>query len=435
MLAACVGCAGLVSSARAGAEDLRDVAGRVEGAWRDAGGVVARRDTRFVMEDETTTIDLRADLGHGRAARAFDADCLRVALIGARGMSFHVNAVSGADEDAAPVASAAGVIELHGCGLVPDVVRLRSDSGRGALEIVVASSKTALPPVSAILLERTGGALPAAPEPGPLPPLPSPRARALVAEARLRAEGFTLTPETVWPAGDDGKGSGERVLDPGCHHFELFAAEPHARGVRAEVPRRSRLDLDGALRRADGDHDLIAEDQTIAPDVRLDACVAASTKVRVTFEGAPRGSPVLVTQATHPLPLHLPGAWAPEVRARLASALFAHRVASPTDDAILLARGASGNTPVPLPLEPGACYVAIAAMERAGARGHGIALRATVADRVAQDDQGAREDAAIVAFCARDATFARLEVDARSAASGWSLAVFRMVGGAWGVAP
>ena len=34
------------------------------------------------------------------------------------------------------MASAAGIVELRGCGTVPDRVKVKSDSGRGAIETV-----------------------------------------------------------------------------------------------------------------------------------------------------------------------------------------------------------------------------------------------------------------------------------------------------------
>jgi hypothetical protein len=405
------------------AEDLRDVAARVRRAWSAAGGTVAPRDARFVMEDETMTIDLRPD------ASAKATDCRHVALIGSRGMSFHVTAAPGAEDDTLQVASAAGVVELQGCAGVPDWVKLKSDSGKGALETVVASAPTVLPPVSAILLERTGGVLPSPPEPGPLPALPPPSVRASFAEGRLARDGFMVRPQLTWEAGDDGKGRHDFVLEEGCHRLDLFAVEPKNR----ETGRHARLDLDGALHDANGD--LLADDQSVSPDVRLEACVGATTKVSVSFEGAPHGGPVLVTHAFHALPPHLPTEWGPEVRARFASVMVEHHVFGVSDEAVVLAQGASGSTPIAIDLEPGACYVAVAALERGHGRSHGLALHATVGARVSEDERGAKGDAAIVAFCARDATRGRLDVDARSSSSGWGVAVFRMVGGAWGEWP
>jgi hypothetical protein len=115
--------------------------------------------------------------------------------------------------------------------------------------------------------------------------------------------------------------------------------------------------------------------------------------------------------------------------------LLDHRVGGPPDDAIMLAQGAAGPTALPLDLEPGGCYVAVAALERGRTHGHGLSLHAVIGERIAEDERGAKEDAAIVGFCARDADHGRVEVDTRSTGVGWAVAVFRMDGGAWGVGP
>ena len=122
-----------------------------------------------------------------------------------------------------------------------------------------------------------------------------------------------------------------------------------------------------------------------------------------------------------------------DAQARFASALYAHRVGSLPDDAIYEAQGASGTTPVSLELEPGACYLAIV-VEKLGPE-RGIGLRVTVGERVSDDERGAKDSSAIVAFCAADAARAEVEVDARSSGAGWALAVFRNVGGVWGLRP
>jgi len=410
-------------SAGVRADGLRDVARRVEDAWKAGGAHVTRHDTRFVMEDEVTTVDIRPAPG----ART-DA-CRRVALLGARGMSFHVLAAAGSEDDSLQLASAAGVVELSGCGGVPDWVKLKTDSGRGAVETVTASASFGIPSAMTVLLERTGGVLPSAPEPGSLAPLAPPASRATLAQDRLRREGFEVRPELTWTAGEDGKGGGELALEAGCHRIGIFASEPRSR----DAGRRAHLDLDGALRRADGD--VLVEDQTIAPDVRLDACVATTTKVSASFEGAPRRSAVIVTHGKASLPPHLPTAWGPEVRARMASAILEHHTASPHDDAVFLAQGGSGPTPIPLELEPGACYLAVAALERGRGRGRGLSLRAVIGERSSEDDRGAKDEAAIIAFCALDARRARLEVEVRTSGSGWGLAVYRMGSGVWSVDP
>jgi hypothetical protein len=415
---ACVLCVSRGPDASAAQEDLREVAGRVALAWRGAGALVVQKDSRFVTEDETLTVDIR-----GQGASMADAgDCRRVALVGPRGLSFHVLAALAGDDDVQRVASTAGVVELHGCGTLPETVKLKTDSGRGTLETVVGTSTSGLPAVAAVLLERTGGVLPPPPEPGPLPPLPSPQVRVSAAESREVRAGLVVGPELEWTAGLDGKGGGPLVLTEGCHRFELFAVEP-----KREPGHFAHLDLDGALRREGGE--VIAEDQGSAPDVRLDTCVAGATKVALSFEGAPRGSTVRATHATHDLPLHMPSLWSLDARARAARILLARRVQPLPDDAVFLARGASGHTPLSMPLEPGACYVAVAALERG--RSHGVQVHVTLGGRTFHDEQGMKEGAGLVAFCARESTVAEISVDTRASATGWGLAVFRALGGAW----
>jgi hypothetical protein len=409
----------LVTVSRPAHADLRDVATRVVDAWTAAGGDVTRGESRFVLEDDTVTLDLRPPSS---------AACRRVALIGARGMSFHVTAASDEDGDGSfRVSSVAGVLELQGCGGgVPDHVKVKTDGGRGALESVVASAKTALPSTRTILLERTGGVLPPAPEPGPLPALAAPTQRALGTESRLAQDGFKILARNTWVSGDDGKGSHSLTLDEGCHRFDLFAEEP---SHLPALGRHVRLDLDGTLRREDGE--LLADDQTAAPDVRLEVCVATLTKVTIAFEGSPRGTPVVATHAERILPDHLPRLWGPVARARFAAAILDHHLAAPGDDAVLLAQGASGVTPLPLELEPGGCYLLVAVLEHG--RGHGIGIHVGVGARRFDDERGSKDDTAAATFCARQETRARVEVDARSAGAGWALAMFRMQGGAWNV--
>ena len=97
---------------------------------------------------------------------------------------------------------------------------------------------------------------------------------------------------------------------------------------------------------------------------------------------------------------------------------------------MLLAQGGSGTTPVPLPLEPGGCYVAMTARVREAA--HGLGLRVHVGSIDASDDRGIDGDGAAVAFCAGDRTEALAEIEARGAPSlGWGFALYRLQSGVW----
>src|SRR5207253_2157256 len=107
-----------------------------------------------------------------------EGECVNVALIGARGMSFHAR-VSGGDDDpddqATRAASVAGALSITRCGgAASRRLVLVSDAGRGAIETVVAYSRSPLAPIRIALPERTGGAIPPAPDPGDLPALPPP---------------------------------------------------------------------------------------------------------------------------------------------------------------------------------------------------------------------------------------------------------------------
>jgi hypothetical protein len=398
-------------------EDLRATAARVAEAWRDAGAWVGRDEPHFLHEGETVTIAV---------PWGPEQPCMTIALIGARGLGFHAGVGDAGEDDSADtrVSSVAGRLEVTSCNAPAfRFLRVKSDAGRGALETVVARSPSRLPELPSILLERTGGDLPAAPEPGRLPPTPEKRAD--VAEARARRDGAKTSPREEWSAGPDGKGEGRVVLEAGCHRVELFA--PETRPLHSLPARAPRLDLDATMRDEEGE--LLAHDHTSAPDARIDMCVGEATTTIVLFEGASAGGPVVTTHASSPLPEHLPLTWGRETRARMASALLPRHVGLLENEAVLLAQGASGLTPIPMTIEPGACYVAVAAMERGHARG--VGLRVLVGTRESVDERGINDEASAVAFCARDRERARVEVEARSSGVSWGLAVFRVASGVW----
>jgi hypothetical protein len=420
------------SASQARAEDLPDSTDRVADAWRDEGAKVVRGDSQFVFEGETLTL-LVPEPDPNPA-------CQTLALIGARGLSFHARVGDFGSDDASDerVSSIAGVVEMTSCGAPPlRFVRLTSDGGRGALEIVAACSLRPLRSSSEVLLERSFGVMPPPADPGALPLLPAPEKRADVAEARARREGARPWPREAWPAGLDGKGEGSILLTSGCHTIELFAPDtrpvrrtPHpsssAISDRNSAAQGSRLDLDATIRDDTGQP--MAHDHSPAPDARLDLCVGETTASTVLFEGAP-ASPVLVTHASAPLPEHLPTTWGPETRARMALALLARHVKEPEQEAVLVAAGASGLTPIPVDVEPGGCYVAVAAFEHGRARGLG--LRVSLGARESVDERGASDEASAVAFCAGDRDQARIEVDTRAAGVAWGLALFRVASRIW----
>lgn len=427
-VAACALVAGTWSTAAEAQAELRDSVQRLAEAWRGVGASVVVDKTRFLeddSDDKSPVVVVLPELPEG--------ECTTVVMMGARGLGFHVRIAGalhgngGDDAEGKRIPSAAGAVSIERCGeAMPRRLVVASDSGRGALETVVARSSRPLLPLRTVLPERSGGLLLSVSEPGPLPPLPSPEKRADLAETRAQRDGATIAPRHSWVAGADGAGSGEETLEAGCHSLQLFAIDPRA----SHPAHRGKLDLDGELRDASDDR-LLARDRTDAPDAQLSACVGESTRVGVLFAGSPPGSPVLVSHAAWPLPDHLPALWGSEARGHMAHLLLARHVVSLPDEPVQLAQGGYGLTPVPLPLEPGACYLAVATPVRETTRTLGLRVHVGTSD--AADDRGIDEDGAAVAFCAGQRTSALAEVEARGTPLlGWGLVLYRLQSGIWG---
>ncbi len=326
------------------------------------------------------------------------------------------------------VPSAAGALSIERCGQdLPHRLIVASDSGRGAIETVVARSSAPLPSLRSVLPERSGGVALAMPEPGLLPPLPPPQRRAEIAETRAKRDGASIGTRHSWQAGVDGNGGGQEILGPGCHTLQLFAPDP-----RALYPgHRGKLDLDAEMR-DESDDRVLARDRSDAPDAQLAVCVGDPTRVDVAFAGSPPTASVLVAHYAWPLPDHLPALWGAEARGRMAHVLLARHVSTLPEEAVMLAQGGAGDTPVPLSLEPGTCYLAITARIKEAARAVGLRVHIGSADVF--DDRGIDGDGAAVAFCAGARSHAIADVEARGAPLlGWGLALYRLRSGVWEV--
>ena len=408
----------LVAHARVADAQLREEAERVAQSWRASGATVFTLKTRFLNGERATNV-LLPDLP--------PATCSTLAFLGARGSSFRVSFVD-ADDDLSQerITSEAGAVTTERCGQPPFVrAVVLMESGRGALEVVAAHSAGALASLRNILPERTEGYVGPQPEPGRLAPLPSPEKRATLDETRAKREGAEIGRRLTWMAGPEGRGIEETALEPGCHTLVLFAPESSSTQLRG----KDRLDLDAEMRDVSDDH-LMARDQTDAPDARIAACVGEAMRVSINFVGATPDARVVVTHAFRHLPEHLPAVWGSEVRARMAQTLLARHVVSLPSEATVLAQGGSGSLAVPLSLEPGACYVAVAAL--ADQATGGIGLRARVATRESVDARTAEQVGAAVAFCAGTQERGVAEVDARGAPLfGWALAVYRVQSEIW----
>jgi hypothetical protein len=291
----------------------------------------------------------------------------------------------------------------------------------------VAYADAVLPSLRNRLPERLGGAVPQAVDPGALPALPPPERRADAAEARGRREGAAVDVRRILASGSEGTGTARVDLAPGCHRIELFAPEPRSGGAR----HRARLDVDAELRDEAKD-EILARDRGDAPDAHLETCVGVRTSALVSFGGAPSVIDLQLTHARWPIPANLPEVFGPDGRARMTGALRSRAVTLPPERAAFLATGVAGSTPVAFDVEPGACYVGVAAIVRGTARA--FSLRATVGARDTEDDRGS-SGGAVVAFCSYDRSRAAVDVDVRGGSSGWGLAVFRVASGIWEARP
>jgi hypothetical protein len=430
--AAVVACSLVAAGASYGRDaraELHESVERLAEAWRGVGASVVIDKTRFLnddSDDQRPIVVVLPELPEG--------ECTTIVMMGARGLGFHVRlvgvgGVAGEDPEVKRVPSAAGAVSIERCGDAPRRLIVASDSGRGALETVVARSSRPLPPLRTVLPERSGGMLLPVSEPGLLPPLPPPDKRAEVTETRARRDGAVIATRVTWTAGVDGAGTGELTLDPGCHSVQLFAVDPRA--LRAG--RRGKLDLDAEMR--DGADDrMLARDRTDAPDAQLSVCVGESTHVGILFAGSPPGAPVLVAHAAWALPDHLPAVWGSEARGRMAHVLLARHVTSLPSEPVQLAQGGYGLTPVPLSIEPGACYLALVTLVKETTRALGLRVHVGTSD--AADDRGIDQDGAAVAFCAGQRTHALADIEARGTPLlGWGLALYRLQSGIWEVTP
>jgi hypothetical protein len=391
--------------------EVRELATRVADAYRAAGGRVVTLPTRFLYEDETLVIGLPPAEG---------ARCTTLAMIAARGLSFHVGE---GDDESDRSYSVGSTLEIDTCEPTASSIRIKSDAGRGAVEIVVARSASPMPSLRAVLPERVGGTLPPNVDPGPIPALPSPEKRADAAEATARRDGGAVPQRAMAVASDSGTGVVHMRFERGCHRVELFSPESFA------GRRKLRLDLDAELHDESGET-LLARDRGEAADARLDVCFAEPADTLLGFGGALPTSPIIITRASWAIPATVPKVWEADGTRRVAQALRAHELTPPTQP-VALYEGVVGSTSVVADVEPGGCYVVVAAATRGTPRG--MALRVLVGATEHADERGTGDGAALSSFCTGDHRHVRITVEARGSSLAWGLALFHMTAGGWEV--
>lgn len=407
--------------ARVARADLHAEAVAVKASLEAEGAVVTALPPLFLEGDRTKTI-APATLSSGATGDA----CISVVVLSARTTQFSVVSSSDdetaddtlahavADKDPRQTASVEGFASIEAChaearSLERLVVRMRSQ--RGALEVLIARSPSALSSLAAPLLTRAQGAAAPRGDPGhALVPAPLAQRRKNAA-ARAKDEGAAGFVELDMTAGDAGWGEFVLKVGAGCHRFDVMADAPAGHGV----------DVDAELRETES-KTLLAQDRGETPDARVEACLAKATEVSLRFVGAPRAGHVYITDALFKLPAFVPESWGTRTTSSLANLVRRRGVPHPRLGPVAMTLGVQGSTDVSVGVEPGRCYLAAVALMRGTSRG--VRLVAAASSRSSTEEAPPTGEGASVVFCSEDRDVARLTVDAPGAAIWWVLLVW-----------
>lgn len=378
---------------------------------RAAGLVVLRGESAFFDADGRAgkaAVVLRAPEAALRGAEG----CATLVLVGPRTASLTAApglAAPAEDDEDGLAKSESGVLVVARCGARrAELARVRVEHGaRGAVEVLWVTGATAALDALDALPERRPG--PGRPERELLPPPPREppfAARVERAKRRARGDGAEGVTELAARAGRGGDGELLVELSGGCHRIDVVAEG-------------ARVDVDAELHLGDR---LIAKDRGEAVDASLEVCLARRDAVVLAYQGAPPDAAIAISVARWSLPAGLPEAWGPVARAAFARTLWRRRLRGVPARPVREALAVQGDTRVPVPVEPGRCYLAGAAAVEPGLR----LLRLDVAGLrgVHRDETFSDTAAALAAFCVEDEEQVTLAVDARGAwitAAVWAL--------------
>jgi hypothetical protein len=312
--------------------------------------------------------------------------------------------------------SVAGAVLISECGAAREAfsrLSIELRVARSALETVIAMGETPAPPVAEVLPERASG--PAAPltDPGPRGQVEPLATRARRAEDRAKNLGAAGVRAQSFNAEQDGTGRELLRIEEGCHRIEIMA----------ELSGKQPIDLDAELRETSSER-LVARDRSDAPDARLEFCAGSSMGVDLVYAGAPGPVEVMVLDTVYPLPKGAPTIWGARARAALSAALWRRKLPPIDDPPIEQRLGVAGMTSMPIPVEPGSCYVAAVGTIRGDPRS--VTLTVKVDTRIAFDSNAGLVDGSAVAFCSGGSDRARIETEVRGSAVAWILDVWRL---------
>lgn len=402
-----------VASAAPSSADLGRDTDRLSLAW-SAFGHVIRLKPRLLDRGERFPLVLPAEPLDPKTP-----GCASIAVLGTTQTHFLLDASATGQGIAGinwPEGSQAGALTVTRCGDKKPLLAslaLEMRSPRGVIEILTLSSDEPPPALTQVLPHR---------DPGPMAPLAASGPRPSVAPLalRLRAVEERATRERAvehtvqdLTASPMGMGSALVTLAPGCHRFDLLGDEAG----------RHPTDVDLDIASADGGQ-LLATDHGESSDAGALLCVGRPMPVTVRFSGVGPLARLALARARWDLEPSLPQRWAPEARARVSAVLRDRRVpltgARLSDEAL----GVQGDTLMPIEVEAGACYVAVAVELRGNAAAISLAARTargTSQSRLDQDVPGA-----LLTFCAGPSERALLEIDARGFGLVWMSAVWQL---------
>jgi hypothetical protein len=394
--------------------ELGDDVTRLSKVWREH-GVVRHLPPRLGERSAPSVIFLPVELLAGASS-----SCISVAVLGPSSIHFTLRAVGGAyvpeSVEDWPQASLAGLVQITRCGarkarLGALLVEMRSP--RAVLEVVAVESREPVPPATDVLLQR---------DPGPIAPLmgfgppgaPPPIAERLTsAELHAQQEGDLELQRDSVQSTPRGTGSVHRVVEPGCHRWQVLA-EPGG-----DANRVSDLAVIPELSAAAG---LVAVDRGDGYAATIGFCAGERTTIGFRFAGASSSARVWLVASRTPLPDGLPDGWGSGGRARMAAVLRRYEAkvsGMPLDQAL----GVQGPTLMPIAVEPGACYVA--ALTAVQGQAFSLALGASTGAIRAQNHTGLSADGTLISFCSRSESLATIEADSRGTGLTWLFALWQ----------
>jgi hypothetical protein len=349
--------------------------------------------------------------------------CTTVAVLGTPSSNFVLRFVPGRAQALFPngewpEASVAGAAQIVRCGARKEmlerlVVEMRSP--RAVLEVVAVQAPVPLPSLRRTLPHRDPGPIAPLSSGGP-PPASAPlEQRGSGIENRNRREGAVEIRRRRLDTGDDGSGDVLLRFERGCHRLDALSMSGPGASLRG-------VDVDLELTSIDK-RQLLAADRTESADATLTICVGEATPLRLRFGGSLPRMPIALLTARWDLPRGLPEEWDPEVRGRMAEAIWHSHNRSLGGRPVSESIGVGGLTALPIEVEPGACYLAAVAPIRGESTGVGLA--AAVGRQHAQNHGGPEGAGTTVAFCSAGEERALFEIETRGVGVVWLFAVWQ----------